>query len=585
MSREGGHIRRRRWPLLLLAAALGWLSPGRPAHAQLISPGKLSAPHADLDGITRCTSCHNLGERGIDNDKCLQCHQPLGTRLEQGRGFHATVRDQHCSGCHKEHFGLDFEIVRFDTAAFDHSVTGFGLVASHRTVPCRGCHAPGRITDAEVRAFKGQHGALPETFLGLSDACRSCHGQESPHAGQFEGRGCQDCHNEGSWDDPMRFDHAGTAFPLTGLHRDVSCESCHQAAAPRSGNAPYVQYEGVASGSCATCHEDPHAGAREGRCETCHATAGWQSINRASFERVFDHDEAGFELLGAHRRTACAGCHGKPAPRTAEVRIRFVPGTTGSMYPHPDVQDCVSCHVDYHRGVFTDTPGGLVCANCHTQDAWLPADYGLERHNGEAAFALTGAHLATPCIACHDGRAQDDGRPRFHFEALACASCHGDDSPHGGQFADAGGTAACEGCHTTEAWQLDDAFDHGTTAFTLTGVHAGLACASCHTAALDPSGQRVRRYRGLGVACASCHAPDDPHRGQFEGASCDGCHDTESYHVTGFDHGATRFPLDGAHASVACVACHTTERDEEGAPFIRFKPLPTACADCHTAPR
>ena len=54
-----------------------------------------------------------------------------------------------------------------------------------------------------------------------------------------------------------------------------------------------------------------------------------------------------------------------------------------------------------------------------------------------------------------------------------------------------------------------------------------------------------------------------------------------AFTVAAFDHGATAFPLAGAHVEVACSACHATERAPDGAAFVRFRPLPTDCASCH----
>ena len=90
------------------------------ASGQIVSPGKLSAAHTELNGLRNCTKCHELGKRGVSAERCLECHRPLGRRIAEESGFHVTTRDQSCSDCHVEHFGEEFQLVRFDTSGFDH---------------------------------------------------------------------------------------------------------------------------------------------------------------------------------------------------------------------------------------------------------------------------------------------------------------------------------------------------------------------------------------------------------------------------------------------------------------------------------
>ncbi|KPJ97440.1 MAG: hypothetical protein AMS20_17205 [Gemmatimonas sp. SG8_28] len=228
---------------LVLAAA----AP-RPAAAQLISPGKLSEAHVDLEGVRNCTKCHRLRERGVANDLCLACHTPEQTRIAKGTGYHATLGDRSCSDCHKEHFGRDFDVLHLDTAAFDHQETGFTLEERHTELECRKCHQPELIVAADVRAFKGEHGTLDRTFLGLGTTCEACHESDSPHGKQFADRACTDCHTQRDWKHTRGFDHDDTRYALTGEHRDVACEKCHKLARP--GDAKSRRYTGIAFRAC-----------------------------------------------------------------------------------------------------------------------------------------------------------------------------------------------------------------------------------------------------------------------------------------------------------------------------------------------
>ena len=77
-------------------------------HAQ-ISPGDLTKAHADLEGIFKCTQCHILGDK-VSNDKCLECHKEIKSRIDQKKGYHASreVRGKDCAVCHSEHHGRNF---------------------------------------------------------------------------------------------------------------------------------------------------------------------------------------------------------------------------------------------------------------------------------------------------------------------------------------------------------------------------------------------------------------------------------------------------------------------------------------------
>jgi hypothetical protein len=291
-----------------------------------------------------------------------------------------------------------------------------------------------------------------------------------------------------------------------------------------------------------------------------------------------DHEElTGFALVGAHASLGCAACHGDPDRPADGIRMTFV--RRDGAFPAPAHDTCQSCHTDYHAGAFEDNPGGPSCESCHGQGGWVPARFDLERHQSETRFELTGAHIATPCAACHGGRAVGT-EPDFSL-AIACEGCHAEENPHGDEFAEADGVTACGSCHATSGWE-GGSFDHARTGFPLTGAHVVLACASCHARETGPDGRPVRQFRGLAAECSSCHADDQPHRDQFEGRACSDCHDTRSFTLASFDHDATRFPLEGPHASVACASCHPTDSDAAGE-FVRFRPLGTACADCHAS--
>jgi hypothetical protein len=553
-------------------------------YAQLISPGKLSKPHAFLDGLSNCTSCHELGTKGVINTKCLDCHTPIQETIEAQLGLHgqADVIDQNCASCHKEHFGEQFDQVRLDTLNFDHlAKTGFELIGKHIEVNCSSCHAMENVDDATLMAFRDKYDVDTHTYLGMGSDCESCHLSDSPHEDQFVDMECQSCHTPEGWDELSKFDHDQTAFALTGKHQTVECASCHEKQAA-NGEA-FQQYTGLAFDSCTDCHEDQHDGQLSSTCTDCHQTQGWHQF--AGFpEQSYPHRLTGFALVGAHANADCQSCHG--SNNDPDYQLTYTRASQSYTYPHPLSEECESCHVDVHDGAFQNASGITECESCHNNKAFYPTDFGIAEHNKRTDFALTGAHLATPCFACHssNGGFQPIDQWHFAFDDQSCEGCHAEDNPHEDSFTLNGSGQACESCHDTKAWDRDITFDHSKTAFALTGAHSSITCTSCHEK--EQSGATLHlRFDTADQECVSCHQPDNPHHGQFmkDGVTqdCASCHDTEAFTIAAFDHDKTQFPLDGAHSGVSCRSCHQTEQGADGEAFVRFKPLSTKCESCH----
>jgi DnaJ-class molecular chaperone len=226
----------------------------------------------------------------------------------------------------------------------------------------------------------------------------------------------------------------------------------------------------------------------------------------------------------------------------------------------------VSCHrTDYdHTANPSHSAAGYStdCVSCHTSTTtWLGSNF----NHGTTQFPLTGAHVTVSCASCHS-----DGV--FKGKPTACVACHRPDYDHTTTpaHAAAGYSTDCTTCHTTNAWQ-GASFNHDTTQFPLTGGHVAVSCASCH-------GDGV--YHGKSTACVSCHQPDydrtttPPHGAAAFATACATCHTTATWQGATFNHGATQFPLVGAHLSASCAACH-------GDGVYRGKP--TTCVSCHRA--
>jgi hypothetical protein len=293
----------------------------------------------------------------------------------------------------------------------------------------------------------------------------------------------------------------------------VACAACHRS------NRRYSE----APSSCIDCHEkhDRHKGKLGKQCGDCHSAAKWRKFS-------FDHDATDFALHGAHRTTACSRCH-------IDEQYKETPTL------------CNSCHAlnDAHKGA-----NGPKCADCHNERDWKESRFD---HGRDTEFPLKGRHARVRCERCHVD-------PVNHkAPETACGGCHRDDDAHHGRY---GGE--CRNCHNDRGWKAAR-FDHNrSTDFPLQGKHRELVCGACHRGDL---------YReDLPQQCINCHQLDDVHRGQ-EGRQCERCHVARGWGESiVFDHGMTRFPLLGLHATVPCEECHAS---------AAFRDTPQECSQCH----
>jgi predicted CXXCH cytochrome family protein len=546
----------------ILATALCLWCPA-PVFTQ-ISPGELSSAHSSLEGIGSCTSCHELG-KAVVNNKCLECHKELRTRITAGTGFHGPLAGRQCVECHKEHLGRSFKLVRFDRSTYDHGRVGFPLAGKHARLDCERCHTAEFRKAADVR----QNPALlsSKTFLGLSRECVACH--KDVHKGQLN-TACQQCHGLDGWKPPAAFSHDRARFRLTGKHAMVPCAKCHPV--PQGGGPP--SYARMNFSLCTACHTDPHGGKFQKPCDACHSTQGWSE----GVARGFDHTATKFPLRGAHRTVRCTQCH--------------TPSAAGTEGPPPSRRftikrfgQCGDCHADVHRGEFAQRPGAGACETCHTETAFSPSKF----LHTSAAYQLEGRHANVSCERCHTAlTAYRAGKGTLDLRIAKrdrCADCHADG--HGGQLSNRSDRGECGSCHTVKGYAPStfSVADHASTRFALAGAHGALPCAACHRAGtVQAKSTRQLRWSGL-PRCETCHK--DPHGGQFTGRQgqegCASCHTTPSWQTLAFAHERTKFPLTGRHAAVPCVACHKSPPGANGQ-ARRFAGTPMRCVDCHNTP-
>ncbi len=623
----------------LVIALIGFAGSAR---AQ-ISPGPLSKAHESLNGDTNCTKCHEVSTKA-PTFRCLECHREIAVELQQNKGLHATFprsgpTGAACVKCHSDHNGVNFNMIHWNptAAGFDHSKTGYPLDGKHVGVGCRTCHTAQHISAPQRAFLKGRD--LGHTWLGLTPACGSCH--EDHHQGRL-GTDCARCHSTSDWKaatvDRQTFDHSKTRFPLTGEHRYVLCKSCHTA-----GEDGETRYTGLRFANCSDCHRDPHKGEFKQGCDSCHTTFTWK---KSTFTTTFDHSKTNFPLVGKHLDVPCASCHQggdfkapvahdacadchKPDPHSGQFSARADGGRCESChtvqgwspstfsvadhaktkfplaFPHAAVKcaschipagketkfkikfaQCVDCHADEHQGQFAGAPWRNRCEQCHAGATFKRSTYSLAKHQ-KSAFPLTGGHEAVACNECHRPIAGTKVTP-YHFAQLSCATCHED--VHKGQFEkrmalhdSSGKPLGCAACHSTREWKDLSKFDHAQTQFPLLGSHRAVACIDCHKPPNMELTMAHVQFAKTPVNCGDCH--QNPHADQFgaRADNCAGCHNSNKWRPSLFDHNKTDFPLKGGHEEVACSACHTLKKPIAGSLVLFYKPTPTACVDCHGA--
>ncbi len=467
---------------------------------------KLTGQHASL----QCVDCHKSLVFSNAKPSCNSCH----------RDVHQGSLGPNCASCHNTKSWLIVNV------ALIHERSRFPLVGAHQNVDCASCHS----------------GYSRLYFPPITVACITCHSTQyyattSPnHVQAGFSTQCQDCHNvvDVSWG-PTNFNH--DFFPLVAGHAISNCFACH-----RQGTTNF----GGLSTSCYSCHKADYmnvsfpnhvAGNFSTNCQTCHTINGWAQAS-------FDHSTTGFPLTGAHVSLQCASCHKNGVEKLST--------------------NCYSCHSNDFASTTDPSHTKLGfptnCAQCHNTTDWTNATFD---HN-TTGFPLTGAHASVQCAQCHTNGYQTP-------PPTNCYSCHSKDfnNTTDPNHVQQGFPTNCAQCHNTTDW-TNVTFDHNTTGFPLTGAHATVACAQCHT-----NGYQTPPP----TDCYSCHSTDynnttDPNHAQLGFPhNCAQCHSTTNWDNATFDHSTTGFPLTGAHTTVACAQCHTNGYTT---------PPPTDCYSCHT---
>ena len=157
-----------------------------------------------------------------------------------------------------------------------------------------------------------------------------------------------------------------------------------------------------------------------------------------------------------------------------------------------------NCHKDYHKGEFKNNKGiSPDCDKCHSLSTGFSVSlFTLEQHQS-TKFPLEGAHVATPCFACH----VKNDRWTFGKIGSVCADCH--KNVHGDKF-EVDGVTDCNRCHDPINWSPRK-FNHSETGFPLEGKHAEIECVACHKTTYKENGKTLVNYKIEKFECIDCH--------------------------------------------------------------------------------
>ncbi|MFZ1685181.1 MAG: hypothetical protein WAU88_13785 [Candidatus Zixiibacteriota bacterium] len=416
----------------------------------------------------------------------------------------------------------------------------------------------------------------------VPDKCLTCHSaikqelaDRTGMHGTQEYKECQSCHVEHQgrefnliyWKDgEAKFDHSLTGYRLSGKHDTLACRSCHvekfvtvRAALEQDKTTLSKTYLGLDTG-CANCHADEHRGQFAAACQTCHVTAGWKPASG------FDHAKSSYPLIGKHQTVTCDKCH----VTLVDTKIAGDKGYSQFVAIRHD--QCTDCHKDAHQGKL-----GPNCTSCHSPTDWHAVNQANFDHS-KTRYPLEGKHIAVKCDRCHL-----PGRKSGDLKFAACRDCHSDF--HKSAFADRPLKGACEECHTVAGYTPSRFLmaQHDSTKFALKAAHRAVPCIACHTRTVSEDNQVSYRFAFTSMQCLACHK--DPHNGEVkkyvDERGCEYCHNDNSWALVKFDHGVTKFALDGKHAAVPCGKCHTSEAKGKVQAKLTFVGASTKCQDCH----
>ncbi len=270
---------------------------------------------------------------------------------------------------------------------------------------------------------------------------------------------------------------------------------------------------------------------------------------------------------------------------TLLILLALTVAVSAQIAPVNEPQVCYNCHSEMEaltneKHVHAAFAGGA-CSDCHNPHA--------SSHMG--LLSSTAGEL---CISCHEDIAEDARLSAGHQPAGAgdCLTCHKPHASAHSELLTAETRALCGQCHSTtmQAWQ---------TAEKMHAPVAGGACANCHDAhgtahdgminddipglcvdCHDMDAEFTAAHSGWDLSGADCNTCHDPHAGSevgmlmsnqhapFEAGDCSGCHEGQSFAVSG-------------SVREVCTACHTGVEKSMDMAFTHNLMDEESCMHCH----
>lgn len=476
---------------------------------------------------SNCESCHSsiswtqilFDHVNFTSIECQECHLIEHTNSTDPPHSNGNI-DLTCNLCHST---SDWSI-----SPFEHSLTqtGYLLEGAHGNVNCTGCH-------------------LENVFASTPQDCWSCHLNEfdatgtpeypnSPDHNTYEySQECNFCHSMETWEG-AEFDHNETDFPLTGLHLDAECETCHANNSydlPLTCDGCHIE-TGLAETNSSASEYDHLSHQIDALCELCHTTDGWDQL-------LFDH--VNFTTID------CQECH-------------LIEHTTSENPPHGNGNISDQCEV------------------CHdSNESWLISSF---LHSTEQTdYELTGIHITTDCELCHISQIYNSTPNSCENEACHLNDFEETTDPNHGEYSFP--ISYCSQCHSTLGWE-PDIFEHDVTDACINchlpdynsatdPPHSQLSttCDDCHTSTTTWD-EATFSHDGISTDCQSCHLEDynetSSHVNENYPMNCESCHtSTDDWEDTSFDHDVQFFPIySGEHEgewSTCTNECHIEPED------------------------
>jgi hypothetical protein len=484
-----------------------------------------------------CTDCHSMTSvswtgAGINHNFFpLTAGHAIGNCQECHKTPNYASTSPECYSCHASNYNA--------TTNPNHNTIGF-------STNCKDCHTtnpgwkPAEYREHDAKSFpiySGKHNGVwsncsechtnPASYAQFT--CIDCHDHNQPdmnnkHEGitgyAWNSPSCLACHPTGSAEGT--FNHATSAFPLTGAHATTDCIKCH--ANGYTGTSPV----------CYGCHtanynqaaNPNHAGTGiPTDCGSCHTTVpGWKPATFAIHNNYY-------VLAGAHVSVDCNTCH------------------NGNYNNTPNL--CFGCHADkYNQSTnpnHTAANFPTTCETCHSQTAWTPSTF---NHNN--VYPLTGAHaaIAGNCFGCHQGN--------YTNTPNTCEGCH---MPNYNATTNPNHVVSnipttCNTCHTTNPNWTPATFPIHNNYYVLAGAHVTVDCNTCHNG----------NYNTAPNTCVGCHltnyngTTNPAHAAAQFPTTCADCHTQSAWTPANWNHDGQYFPIySGKHKNQwnTCADCHT----------------------------